>query len=272
MRHARVLIPLLLLATVLIDLAAAVMIAPIRSGPVVAYWMVFLSLPMSQVGLLSIWAALGKAPAPWRAVGLVLPLALWSKLMGTLLDGPGSPSATEESSQWTFFLLMEALATVALLGIARAAGLQRTCVDAAARPPDPRTTRRFQFSLGYLFSWLTAAAIVLAALGYTFHLSRLALDARDFRSMVIIAAANIALLLAALHVMLARCRRFMRWLVGLAGLVAVGGLVWLHSDGEPVRLILGAEAVWLVGSLAVVRVAGYRLVWQRPSDAPQPPD
>jgi len=272
MRHARLLIPLLVLATVLVDLAAAVMIAPIRSGGTVALWMVFLSLPMSQVGLLSAWAALGKAPAPWRAVGLVLPLALWSKVMGTLLGGPGSLSATEESSQWTFYLLMEALATVALLGTARAAGLQLTGVDEAAHPADPRTPRRFQFSLGRLFSWLTAAALVLAGLGYTFHLGRLGLRSRDFRSMTIIAAMNVILLSAALYVMLGRGRRFVRWLVGLAALVAAAGLLWLHSDVVPVGLIIGTGAVWLLGSLAVVRVAGYRLSWRRLSGPPQPPN
>jgi len=275
MRHARLLILLLVLATVSLDLAATVTFTPLRDShaPLVLY-LAFVSLPTSQIGLLSAWAALGKTPIPWRAVGLVLPLALWSYLMGTSVGAPGSLAATIVSTRETFYLVTEALATVVPLGIARAAGLRLAAVDEAPASGDQAARCRFQFSLGYLFSWLTATAIVLAALGCTFDLSRLAPKGMPlyFRGIVIAVAARVILVSASLYVVLARGRRLARGLVGLLALAAAAGLVWLHRDAVTMGLCLATEALWLTGSLAVVRVAGYRLVWRRRSALPQPPD
>jgi hypothetical protein len=228
--------------------------------------MVFLSLPMSQVCLLAAWAALGKTPAPWRAVGLILPLALWSYMIGTVLEPPdpaGSPSASTMTSQWTFFLLLEAAVAVALLGSARAAGLHVTGAVDRARTGNQPTPPRLQFSLRYLFAWLTAAAIALASLGYTFHLGSLALRAWDLRVMVVLAVVNVAVLLAALSALLTAWPRLLRWLIGLgASVVAIALLFSSPRDPGP-GLLCGGVTVWVLASLAVVRVAGYRLAWRK---------
>jgi hypothetical protein len=274
MKHARLLILLLILATVSVDLAATVMITPMRdTRPSLVLSVAFVSLPMSQIGLLSAWAALGKTPAPWRAVGLVLPLALWSYLMGISWATAGSSPAIVITSRETLYLVTEALAIVALLGTGRAAGLKLTTVGEAAMSDDQEARRRYQFSLGYLFSWLTATAIVLAALGYTFDLSRLATPGQPFSGDYVIAApAHAILVSASLYVVLAKGRRFLRGAVGLAALVTAAGLLWRVNRGvRTAGLLVASQAIWLILSLSVVRVAGYRLVWRRRSAPPQPP-
>jgi hypothetical protein len=262
MRHARVLILLLLLATVLVDLVAVLNAGTEpRPGAPTPFWIAILSLPMSQVCLLAAWAALGNTPAPWRAVGLVIPLAVWSKVTASLLMASIAPAPETITSQWTFFLLMEALAAVCLLGVARAAGLHGTGAAYPAQAEAAASRRPFQFSLGYLFGWLTAAAIVLAGLGYTFSLSQLDLRARDLREMATMAALNVGMLLGALYAMLGTRRWLLRWLVAI---VPGAAAAWLSLPREPLWAILvGCTAAWIVGSLAVVRAAGYRLAWRR---------
>jgi hypothetical protein len=168
------------------------------------------------------------------------------------------------TSQWTFFLLLEAAVAVALLGSARAAGLHVTGAADRARTGNQPTPPRLQFSLRYLFAWLTAAAIALASLGYTFHLGSLALRAWDLRVMVVHAVVNVAVLLAALSALLTAWPRLLRWLIGLgASAVAIALIQLLFSSPRDPGLLCGGVTVWVLASLAVVRVAGYRLAWRR---------
>lgn len=268
---------MLVLATVLVDLVAVLKAAAGSGGfglPPLSFFVV-LCLPMSQVCLLAAWAALGRTPAPWRAVGLILPLALWSFIMGSLLERP-IPDAlsvpNRMTSRWTFLLLLETAGAVALLGIARAAGLHVTAAADRAQTGREPTPRRLQFSLLYLFGWLTAAAMVLAGLGYTFSPSQLALEAEDWRHSVSVAAINVGMLLAVLYAALGTRHWLLRWLVALVAMMLGAGVAWLWLGYELLgAIVVGCTAAWIMGSLAVVRVAGYRLAWRRGSRAGQPP-
>jgi len=277
MRQARLLIPLLLLATVLVDRVAVLeAAAEPRFGAPSLFSMAILSLPMSQVCLLAAWAALGsRTPAPWRAVGLVIPLAVWSKVTASLVGASAAPAPETMASQWTFFLLLEALAAVGLLGIARAAGLRAIGAPYPAEAEAAASSRPFQFSLRYLFGWLTAAAIVLAGLGYTFSLTHLALEARTLREMATLATVNVGVLLVALYATLGTRRRLLRWLVALVAIALAAAAAMpprrLVLDVPGGVILVGCTAAWIVASLAVVRAAGYRLAWRkRPSPGPSP--
>ena len=144
-----------------------------------------------------------------------------------------------------------------LLLIARLAGLQVVRAEEVADAPRP-----LRFSIGDILIWTTAVAIVLSLLrfmrddGTDFRISPL--EAAFLAGFVLVAAGSIIASLGC------------RWLVArlLAAPIAIGlSTAWLRmsvprSSSWGCILVFGLMAAYTVGSLLVVRWAGYRLAWQ----------
>ncbi len=126
MRNARVLVGLLIAATVLVDLVAVSLAGANRAAvgrpPGPATWLLF-ALPISQVSLLTIWAGFGGTSLPWRMMALILAIAAWSGLIAAVLD-LGSPVTI--ASTWTVLLLAQTVAILIPLLIAQLKGVTLT--------------------------------------------------------------------------------------------------------------------------------------------------
>ncbi len=274
MIHARVLIGLLFVATVLVDSAVwrALLWATQHGKPDVSVLMMTASsLPFSQVGLVALWTGLGRTAAPWRVLGVVLTAACWSWLVAVLFASDPPPFTRrflEFATPWTFFLLLEAAAIAAPLSVARLIGFSlASAADLECGRRDLERPRRFQFSLRSLFAWMTATAIALGATGYTFHLRHFGIVEGSLLQMLMMAVGNAAMAMAGLWVMLHPEWRWRRVILfGAVVLVAVA-LATPNLGWRFAAMLSCPQAIWLLGSLWVVRVAGYRVVWQ-----PRTPD
>lgn len=136
----------------------------------------------------------------------------------------------------------------------------------ASSPGAAMERPRLQFSLASMLSWITATAVVLGLYKWT---SQYRYSLFLNLSLVICAGAIIAsqaaLALAALWAMLGTARCRLR-IFALCIVASGAGFVWVLAFGDstgdawPATGMFLADTAWLVLSLAVVRVAGYRLV------------
>lgn len=264
MKGSRALIWLLLLATVLVDGMALSMFG--TGGRPEIEWphpllSVLFALPFSQVGLAAIWVGLGTASAPWRLMGGFLVVACWSIALAATLDNDVPVGYT--STHWTALLLGQTLAILVPLSIARASGV-RLADTPAADPTRGTAAERtpWQFSLGYLLGWITAVAVVLGMVQYTIRYELLPRAPITWVEIGILSVSHGGVALSLLWIMLGTVRPTLPIAaLGLITLLLVGGSFWLARDSG-VRSALGmlffGEALLLVGSLGVLRVAGYR--------------
>ena len=265
MRRPGLLITLLIVATVLVDLVALSVVPRPPEGPHPAM-MVLYSLSMAQVSLVALWAGLGGKSAPWRVIGLVLVVVLWSALLAAVL----SYSFTlprEIASLWTVVLLVQAVAVFISLSVARAVAVRLVSVDDLDSVEKGGTGRsRLQFSLAYLLGWTTAVAVTLGLLKYTVDYRTLSPWLSTWRQLSVLAVGNPAIALVALWALLGS-----RWLglrvllLCLTAAAAIASERWLAARSPfwvPALLWL-VQALWLAGSLAVFRVCGYRVVRRR---------
>ena len=208
MRGSRLLIGLLVLATVLVDAVAFLLVQ--GKGELHPTWILFCSLALSQVSLLAIWAGLGSKRTPWRVLGMVTGVVAWSWVGPLVLNTSNDEFEFETlTSGWAMSLLTIALFVVVPLSIARVAGL---CVAGPSHGSVPRSSqtglRRSQFSLGNLFGWTTAVALLLSMVPYVLHreeLGRLA-----WPDNVVIAVGYAAIALTGIWVVLGAGRLWLR--------------------------------------------------------------
>ncbi|MFH1922644.1 MAG: hypothetical protein ABIP48_22500, partial [Planctomycetota bacterium] len=264
MLSARLLIPLLVAATVLVDLVVLSVLLYDEGfprdwpHPVVA---VFCSLAMAQVSLVALWTGFGGKSLPWRVMGLVVAIVLWSVLTAPTLN----PTEIEESqSIWTIFLLAQAAGVLIPLSIARMMGVKlvrASAVDVTGQAASGQG--RLQFSLGYLMSWITVVAVAMGLLHYTVGYPFLPWLGELWWMLLVVDIAHSALALAALWGALGTRRPTLRAIV-LAlttGAVIFVGYKLAHVDDLlPYAALCLLQLLWLVASLCVVRVAGYRVV------------
>ena len=223
-----------------------------------------LTMPLSHGSLLAFWAALGGRATPWRLVAAVMGITGWMWVLERF--------AFDRETQLSILLALLLMGLLSLLLMtARFFGLELTDIQAAdVDQPPPPDGRWGQFSLRSLFSWMTAAAMMLGALHY---LPKQTID-RSFTGppLVFVVTLFAAILggsaliaLSAVWLTLATRWTAMRYLVlVLAGAVAI--LPWIPPFGrlepELLTMCLG-QVFWTAGSLWLVRLAGYRLIWRR---------
>lgn len=304
MRNARLLVILLVAATVLVDLASLSVVAGSYEWPL--EWphppfVVLFALATSQVSLVAIWAGLGRTWLPWRVVSLVLTIMVWSRLLAwsqgpelheTLLAAliaAWLPSRTFLSepewfdavaAQAGLHLLAQCICLVLLSSLARMAGFKLIRAGSARGPGESVAVQpRWQFSLSYLLSWITVLAVTLGALQHTFD-HRLSWDfvASFWAGVVVMGLAHAALALVALWTALGTQWPGL-WGTALA-LTTVAAVTAVHTlANADILLAYGAmcvvQVVWILASLWVFRIAGYRIVREpraRPSQRPSSPD
>ena len=264
MRRPGLLIALLIVATVLVDLVAlSAVVSSGKEEPHPALIVLF-SLSMAQVSLVALWAGQAGKSAPWRVIGLVLVIVLWSALLAVALSY-APPEAI--ASIWTVLLLMQAVAVFVPLSVARAVGVRLVSVDDLDAIEEGGTgRRRLQFSLAYLLGWITAVAVTLGLLKYTVDYRTLSPYPGLWWKLFVLAVGNAAIALAVFWALLGT-----RWpglripSLCLLTAAAIASDRWL-GDLNPfwaISALCLIQALWLAGSLGVFRVCGYRVVRRR---------
>jgi len=274
MRNARLLAILLVAATVLVDLVAVSAVAGSHGFP--PEWphpalVVLVALAMSQVSLAAIWMGWGRTWLSWRTLILVLTIVVWSRLFECSV----APEELDDIAT-IYGLLLSAQCIGVLLPscLARRAGI-KLIQDGdvkQAREPD-RVRRQWQFSLGYLLSWITVVAVSLGALLHAFDYrvvwrASTLLSPRSAVSPLAHAALALAALWTALGTGRPRLRGVALSLTTVGAIAAVHTLVEPSGGGRAYAAVCVLQVVWLLASLWVVRVAGYRIVRERRASLP----
>lgn len=217
----------------------------------------FVSLLFCQTSLLGFWSALGASPWWWRLLGLVL---------GTMYLTALLQMAVPEQPPIHVMVLLAVLGVVGpLLLIRRWKGRLLHVSEAAAAGAGDA----LQFSIRQLLLATLAVAVLLAAGKY------LGPRLNNLWLISLVATAFAGVGLAGAWAMLCGGWRLPRaCLVVLLGGLAGGGL-GLLIEGTPGDLLafwvatMAMNAIWYLGSLAVVRRAGYR--WLGHASAQGPP-
>jgi hypothetical protein len=261
MRRPRLLIVLFLLATVLVDLVARSL--PVRVSGEDNGQIMLLALFFSQVGLVAIWLGLGQTSFPWRiAVGFLILIA-WSRPPTTLPGFVGGSTG-------------ELAATVAIPLLAcKLLGLRLTNVySAPVAVPAPLGRQRWQFSISSMLGLMTVVAVIMgmqpkidlkSLLQWrpAFHI-----DSSIVPHIAPLAAGRAIVAWTALWAALGTRSATLRLVVFIVAVAAAyGGLVatdvGYQYDFWPYKSLFFLEAVLLLGSLWVLRLAGYRVAFRR---------
>ena len=252
-----ILIGSLLGVTLLVDLGIVVLLDP-RDGPT-AIEIFCLALVCSQGSLLAVWAAFGGKPTPWRMVAAILVClpCLW-------LCSP-----YPDAQILALILLGQTIVSSAAFWGLRLAGVGVTRVSGEDSARDPAAGgRRLQFSLRWLLEWTTGVAVLLGMLHYLPEdfSDELFLQREPW---IIIFAPGTVVAVVALWTALGT-----RWLglrITVAGVIVLTAAIslWLYISFEDLWefcFFFVSQALWIIGSLAVFRAAGYRLSvrWKRP--------
>ena len=209
---------------------------------------------IGQIGLLSIWTALGRRAAPWRPAVLIALIVAWIWVASSETDGI-------DPYLLVLFLLVAAT-TAAILATARGFGLRLFIPEV-----DPvKNDGPWQFSLSRLFAWTTSLSICLGLLSLTFR------HIRDGSSSHWLTIAVVAIGLMAIILIspwLAWMRLRFSYTTFTFPVIFTLVLVLLFAGGfsgllfTDFAMYCGLELLFLVGSLVVLRVAGYRLEFTR---------
>ncbi|MHB8899240.1 MAG: hypothetical protein ACYC6Y_10885 [Thermoguttaceae bacterium] len=269
MPPTRLLVSLLILASLALDLVLLALL-PGRNPWPDLFVAALLGVAGGQVNLATAWSVLGYRHLPARLAGAVLVPVGWALAIAVTSSTVLLQYRT--AAAWAVHFLTHTAVLGALLLLFRLSGarLLEASFTAGAGP-----VRRFQFTLRYLFAWLTATALVLSALRTTFenvHLARITLD---WTAILVLAFVNTMLGLASLW-LIGDTRRLAARIVAAsatalpAGCV-VGGVLLVADPDRYLSLGLlwfVAGAYSAVGWL-VLRVAGVRLLWPRSGSAAQ---
>jgi hypothetical protein len=257
MRGRRLLIGLLLLATVLVDLAVLTT-ASVHDWPdmdwriTTVMVMVTSSLALSQVSLTATWTLFGRTGLPWRVAGVALVIAAWTAGFHVAF-----PEPLYDVSGVLVFLASQAALLAGVWTAARLMGVRLIDVAAEASKDRPR-----QFSVLSLLACLTAVAVSLGVLQYAADLQRVLNQNIDWQDAAPLFVTCVAICLVTCWAILGTGRPIRRAAI-VTGLAILVGVVtyWRESGRElfSVLLFYVLQAVWIAGSCWVVRVAGYRL-------------
>jgi hypothetical protein len=268
MTPTRLLIGLLLLATVLVDLVAWSALnsrEPLGGSGGDFVFQAFWFLGVSQTSLLALWTGWATAAAfPWR----LLVTAVFISGLGRIVE---HVVISAESVEIPHKILVAAIGwslitpAIAVLGFclaARTAGLR---LQPSSGPRiagmDAAEPRRMQFSLSCLLSWLTVSAVLL---GLFQHMEGHWLFASPLQCQNLGRIAAMGLCHAGLVVVAAVAAFGSGWKRHLGLWLVVVGIVAVHVGwtvfGRVGENALGRLLVlgWLLAFLGVFRVGGYR--------------
>ena len=204
------------------------------------------------------WLALGRTSAPLRLIAAIGVVAIWACTLDELLGFPAP-------DQWNVVLMAQAVAVSCPLLVARWRGvIAIDAMDVSSAKAPTAGAGRFQFSIAHLLGWMTALAVALSAAQYLARHGSLPLGLllEPVAAVFLLGRALVAL--CALGVVLGTSRRA-AWAAALGAAAAAGGAGLLAAyprfPGGLPRLATSAllEGLFLVGSLAVIRTAGYRV-------------
>jgi hypothetical protein len=204
-----------------------------------------LMLGACQATLLAFWAAFGRGRFIWRVLPTVVGVIAYLRC------------TTWSRGEWKELTIGQLGVMGVLFLVARVVGFELLrCKD------PPTASRRFQFTIHDMLSWMTALAVILGALHYMpqrcFPIVSIEHAIVIFGSFLLVAVASIVFslrngwLLARLLLLPLTIGLSAAWLASHAS----GRSVWYFS------LFLGLMSMWIAGSLLVVRYAGYRLIWR----------
>lgn len=198
-------------------------------------------LAPSQGAMLGFWTALAGKRASWRGLGAVVGVLayVWC------LDVLGS-----RNDDWYILFTWLAFGASALLFPARFLGWRIVFGDSAIQ-------QRQQFSLVDALIWMTTFAVLFGAIRW----HRWLRGGFQLNSLAIIGSCT-AVSLASLWAALGRKWLTTRVLVLFATIGILTGVAMIavrSLEALLVGLPLTIEAAWIVGSLFVVRLAGYQL-------------
>ena len=253
MQTRHVLITLLVAAHILVALAV---VAWAQMSGRLGGQILFSVVSVGQVGLLSIWTALGRSAAPWRPVALIATIVAWIWVGESKTGGGVDPYLL------VLFLLVAAT-TVAIFAAARGFGLRLFLPGVDSVENDGP----WQFSLSRLFAWTTSLSICLGLLSLACrhcHLFHLWPNANHITALAVIVIELTAIIL------IAPCLAWMRLrfsyisftfpvIFALLLVILLAYRFFWPALLRPIVTYCGLELLFLVGSLVVLRVAGYRL-------------
>jgi hypothetical protein len=260
------LVVLVLLATILVDGAAVVALA--ETSPDIVRWPhpilgLFLGLAFSQVNLAAVWVGLSRQPVPWPPAMAFVAVLAWSKALGYL--DPRLP--TFGILGWSMQLALQALLVIGAIWFSHLVQAKL-----APRPSrKPQANHPVQFSVGYIFGWMTALALVLGSaswlLGDAIAAARLSDAPRlsGYEDLVsyeelVLGVLNGLIGLAIAWAVLKPDRPILRLSVSTSAMIFVlAAYIMLASTEMAICLALSSvtHAALLAATLWVFRIAGY---------------
>lgn len=214
------------------------------------------SLPISQVGLLALWAGLGKTPFWIRLPVLVAGAASWSWL---LRQGEGTVA-----DQWFLVLSVEATLTLALVLVARLCGINVKQLDPGDVAVQNEEKVRLRFSLRDVFVLVTAVCVCLGGMPLLVE-NWNALNVVKGDTPMLLAWCNVWAVLSFLTIWLALGRRYaifrgVVFCLLIAGFLAVNHFNLEHVPHRGAAWITAEHLVLTYLSLIVLRLGGYRVI------------
>ncbi len=259
--HANRILPyLLILTSLVVDLVLLASVSQHSTWPGILV-AVLLGLAAGQINLATFWGVLGHRRLPWRIALLFVAPVGWS--FAIVVSAPRILPDYNTPAMWGVHFLAQTSLLASLLFLIRLFGARFSWTDLTT---SDRPLRR-QFTLAYLFSWLTATAITLSALKTTFDNGQIAETDIGWGGLLTLGALSVLLGLICLW-LIGDTRHYSRRL-GAAFVTALPagcilGIVAVSVNGNR---LFAALLLWLVAgaysaiALAVLRVAGFRLVW-----------
>jgi hypothetical protein len=225
------------------------------------------ALPVSQNGLVAIWAATHPSPSYVRCVVLSIGLvATWYVGMSLL---PGQASSALAAG-WSAAFVVQSLVIVLTVALARFAHRRGGVLQAAGESPRPN-----RYSLATLFLWTAALTVplTLMRLGMTQLGWTTRVFAWEFLPHVAVVGVYNGLYAVVVLMSLAACGLMRRWilpalLLAALGLSEVPLLEWTFAEAggltiNAAMLFAGVQVLILYGTLVPLRLATRRAARQR---------
>lgn len=262
MNPNRMLLALLVATSLAVDVVLVVLLSDRGAwpDPLVA---VALGLAGGQINLATLWAVLGHRRLPWRTAAMFGTPAAWALAFGVW--SPGIVSGYRNAATWGLHFLTQMVVLASVAFLVRLWGAKLLPADLGHTRNTPR---RWQFTLRYLFAWLTATAIALSLLKTTFDRANLARDFfDDWQAVLILGFVNSMLGLTGIWLIDDTRALSTRILAALLTLFPAAGVVawvfWVAATDHLLAVLLLWLAVALYSALtsSVLRLAGFRLLW-----------
>jgi hypothetical protein len=214
------------------------------------------SMAPSHGSLLGLWAALGGRATPWRLVMAFVGVVTWIWALGE-----------SDLAFWVAILLVQMVSISALLLLARLLGLELSKDLRPESAQDPAAGGQWvQYSVRSLLSWTAACAVLLGTLHYvpvkllTPFSEAPAVCSAIILSSTLSASGSFWICLGGLwpHV-----RVTTLGLTAAAGVATLGLVIGSRGQLWEFVVFCLSQVIYLVGSLWLIRLAGYRLVWRR---------